>query len=149
MRAMIAKRAHGHPFEERFTKLNPIQLIVAYRQAVKDEQREVEDKVDLFVKLITFLKGQFELNNMFTNDKMFSLMKEFEQIKEHRDDINEDNFSEVWAEAMEMFPSEFEVSDIEADVSQFIPEFTPEMEQHIAGIVPRSSIKESEPNGNE
>ena len=47
MRAKIAKAAGGHVFEERFLRLDGIQLAIAYKQAVKEESEQFE-----FIKML-------------------------------------------------------------------------------------------------
>ena len=129
--------------------MNDIQLMIAFKQAHIDETQELEEKADFIIRFMEFLKNRFDNLNMFTNPEMYQRWIEMKDIMKHREDINEENFQEVWDEVMEEFPAAFVVEEPEPDDSQAFPSFTPDIEQHIAGIMMKPIMEDGEPNGDE
>lgn len=144
MRAKVAKKAKGHVFEERFLSLEGIQLAIAYRQAVKEEESEYELIKTLNEKWSTKFDNLFKALFMFTNPKLYAAYEENKEMQKLREEVKEEDFPELWEELMKSLPEQIIVEDPEADTSNLFPSVDPETEEVLAGFVPYNLRKDGE-----
>lgn len=144
MRAKVASRAGGHVFEERFMKLEGIQLFLAYRQAMKEEESQ-----DSLIKVLndTWAKrfdNFFKVLYMMVDGEKWAAVEELKKISELREEIKPEEFPDLWAEIEQMIPSEIFAVEIEGDPLGGLPSIDPEMEEFITGFKPYKFKREGE-----
>lgn len=139
MRAKIASRAKGHALEDRFLRLNPIQLRLLYRQAIEEEEEEKKEQVELIKTIndiwLHNLSAMFKELQLFTNPKMYQAMLEVKELEQYREEVKAEDFPKMWEEMMKVVPKTFIVEDV---VSEYkgLPDISPEEEALFAGWVP-------------
>ena len=143
MRAKVAQRAGGHAFEERFLKLNGLQLAIAYKQAIKEENEKFE-----FIKAMNSnwskkFDNLFKILFMYTNPKMYASVEEMKELNALREEVKAEEFPEIWDEIMQVIPEQIIVEDVVPE-SNTIPSIDPETEQMLAGFVPYRGRKDGE-----
>ena len=143
MRAKVAQKAGGHVFEERFLKLDGIQLAIAYRQAIKEDNERFELIKSLNSNWSKKFDNLFKALFMFTNPKMYASVEEMKELNAVREEVKVDESPEMWEEIMQVIPSEIIVEDI-AEETNVIPSVDPETEQFLAGFEPYRGRKDGE-----
>jgi hypothetical protein len=144
MRAKIASRASGHVFEDRFLKLEGIQLFVAYRQALKEEEEEfglVKTLNDVWTKK---LDNFFKVLYMMVDGDKWALIEEMKELGKLREEVKPEEFPTLWSEFEQWLPSEIVVEEPEQDPLSHIPTIDPELDEMITGFVPYKFKKEGD-----
>lgn len=144
MRAKVAEKAHGHVFEDRFLKLRGIQLVLAYRQAVKDEDADFEVVKALNESWKKRFETYFKALFMYTNPKMYAEFLETKDLEMHRDEVKPEEFPELWEEILESIPNEMTVEEEGIDPMGGLPTVDPHTEEILAGFVPYKQRKDGE-----
>jgi hypothetical protein len=111
MRAKIASHAGGHAFEERFLKLDPIQQIILYSHAVKEENDKKQEVVDVLQTVFKKFDNLFESIQFFTNPELFKRKLELEKVKNLRNEVTEDNFETMWEQTLSIIPNEYIIEE--------------------------------------
>lgn len=144
MRAKVASRAKGHVFEERFKKLSGLQLIIAYRQATKDEQKEFSDLGDILQAAFKRFDNYFEELNIYTNPKLWMEFKKEKELNTMRDEVSPDNFNAIWEETMKFAPAVVMAEAPEPTLSKSLPKLDPKTQEILTGFLPkkRRTLKE-------
>lgn len=145
MRAKIAQRAKGHVFEDRFVKLNGLQLILAYRQAIKEETAEFEMWGEILKTGFERLEDNFKTLQIFTNPQLWAEIKKQEDLKVMQEEISTDNFDAIWADTMTFAP---EVVTVEANIPDInnssLPKLDKKTQDIITGFLPKKTHKPKE-----
>jgi hypothetical protein len=145
MRAKIASRAGGHVFEERFLKLDGLQLAIAYRQALKEEKEEGEGKRETILAIhknwVERVDNLFKALYMFTNPQLYKNYEDLKNLDALREEIKPEEFPDMWEEILNIIPNEVVVEDPEVDTSKTLPMIDPELEEILTGFVPYKSRK--------
>jgi hypothetical protein len=144
MRAKVASRAKGHVFEERFLKLEGIQLFLAYRQALKEEEAEfslVKTLNDAWTKKFD---NFFKVLYMMVDGEKWAMVEEMKELHKLREDIKVEEFPDMWAEFETWLPSEIVVEEPEADPLAHVPTIDSELDEIITGFVPYKFKKEGD-----
>lgn len=134
MRAKVASRANGHVFEERFTQLTDIQLMIAYRQALKEEEQEWDDKNTLNKHWAEKLDDLFEVLYIFVDAKRYNLVQQMKELEDHRAEVTPEEFPEVWDQLMQSLPEEIIVDEPDVDPLAGLPRISKEDEEFLVGI---------------
>ena len=140
MRAKVASRSGGHVFEKRFVEMSQLQLIIAYRQIVREEEQErkkeggqleiVKTLHEIWMKRI----GRLEDNLSFFNDReLYSHVQEMKEIAKHREEVKPEDFPEIWDEMMEHLPQQIFVEDETPDPGDSYESVNAEMDELITG----------------
>lgn len=145
MRAKIAQRAKGHVFEDRFMKLNSLQLMVAYRQAIKEEKEEVERLGEIYQAGFKRLEENFKELRIYTNPKLWMDLENEKKLQVMRDDVNVDNFDETWNEMMEFIPKTVTVEEnVPSLENSKLPKLDKKTQELITGFLPKRKVKPKE-----
>lgn len=136
MRAKVANRAKGHVFEDRFLKLDGLQLAIAYRQALKDEEAEHKLIRSIHENWVERFNSTFKALFLFTNPQMYGTWEQMKELDILRDEVKVEEFPELWDELMQFIPQEVIVDDSDDDPYAHIPKADPELEQMLTGFVP-------------
>lgn len=139
MRAKVAERAGGHAFEERFMKLDPLQLAILHRHAIESENQEKQEKVDIFKEMtkVWFQKfdNLFETLQLFTNTELYRKKIELQKVEGLREELSEENFEEVWDELMNVIPEEYAVEEPKIEDELEDMPLDPELEEKMVGWI--------------
>lgn len=145
MRAKVAQRAKGHVFEERFMNLSGLQLIIAYRQAVKEEQKEFETLGETLQATFKRFDRYFEDLNIYTNPKLWMEMQKEQELKVMRDEVNENNFDEEWAKVMSFAPATVMAVEEKPDIkNSSLPKLDPKAQEILTGFLPKTKRQPKE-----
>lgn len=145
MRAKVASRAKGHVFEDRFMKLSGLKLIIAYRQALKEENKEFETLGEILKTGFNRLEENFKTLNMFTNPDLFVRVKQEAELKTMREEIDENNFDDIWAETMSFAPKTVTVQENVPDINNStLPKLDKKTQDLITGFLPKRKITPKE-----
>jgi hypothetical protein len=144
MRAKVASKASGHVFEERFMKLEGIQLFLAYRQAIKEEESQ-----DNLIKVLNDSWAKrfdnfFKVLYMMVDGEKWAAVEEMKKIASLREEVKPEEFLDLWAEIEQLIPSEIIATAVEGDPLGGLPSIDPEMEEFITGFKPYKFKKEGE-----
>lgn len=139
----MAKSANGHVFEDRFLQLNGIQLVIAYKQVMKEEEEQFKLIKSINQNWSKKFDNLFKVLFMFTNPKLYGAYEEMKELEDLKAEIKVEEFPEIWSELEQIIPDEVIVEDIQANGS-FIPEAAPEIEEYLTGFVSYMSKKEGE-----
>lgn len=144
MRAKVASRAKGHVFEERFLKLNGIPLVVAYRQALREEEKDhtlIRVLNDAWTKRFEHF---FKVLYMFTDMDRWVAIEQMKELEGLRGEINAEEFPDIWEEIMSVIPSTVIIEEPKADPFMSIPKLDPTLEEILTGFVPYKIPKEGD-----
>lgn len=145
MRAKVASNAGGHVFEERFMRLDGLQLAIAYRQAVKEDNEEKNTIKIIHENWAQRIEKLFETSFMFTNPKLYSAYQEAKEMEGLRAEIKEEEFPQIWEEMLKVLPEEITIVEPEPDPFAKIPALDPELDSVITGFVSyKNLIKEGD-----
>lgn len=144
MRAKVAKAARGHQFEERFLNLSGLQLAVAYRQAVKEEEEKFELVKTMNEMWSKKFDNLFKALYMYSNPSMYASYLEAKELEKLRGEVKVEEFPELWDEIMQIIPNEIVVEEPESDPMAHIPKVEPETEEILAGFIPYAFGKDGE-----
>jgi hypothetical protein len=144
MRAKVASRAGGHVFEERFMKLEGVQLFLAYRQAIKEEEAQ-----DNLIKVLnetwtTRFNNFFKVLYMMVDGEKWAAVEEMKKIAELREEIKPEEFPDLWAEIEQIIPSGIIVEEPEEDPLGNLPAIDPEIDEFLTGFRPYKLKREGE-----
>lgn len=144
MRAKVAEKARGHVFEDRFLKLRGIQLVIAYRQAVKDENDDFEVVKALNESWKKRFETYFKALFMYTNPKMYAEFLETKDLELHREEVKPEEFPEIWEDILKSIPNEMTVEEEGIDPAGGLPTVDRQTEEILAGFVPYKLRKDGE-----
>lgn len=98
MRSVVARFWGGHPFEEKYLNIAHEQLLVLYRDALKQTREDRNEKVDLYNTLIRIFGDTVKNNAHFvalvSNPEIYKIIHEAEELKKHREEISDEQFME-------------------------------------------------------
>lgn len=143
MRAKVASRAKGHVFEDRFMNLKGLQLMIAYRQALKEETKEKEETGEILKVAIERIEDNFKTLNIFANPKLWLKFEKEKELKEMREEINPDNFNEEWEKWMNILPQQVTVEEDVPDTPN-LPKLDPKIQEIFTGFLPKKKITPKE-----
>ena len=142
MRAKVASRSGKHALDKELLELDIMQLSLLYKQTLSEEKEETKQKMDL-IKTISNAWGEnfseiVKSLQIFINPKMYKHVLELKELEVHREEINEDNFSEIWEGLMKQVPQLYEVIEDTPDVTASLPALDEETNDIIAGWISNS-----------
>lgn len=112
-RNMIAKTYGGHPFEDKYACLTDLQVMILYRQAFSDKEREANDKFELIKTLSKAwsekFDGMLDMLLMFTNPEFFEKKTEIDNLRDLGVELEEGDFLETFKETMAAVPKHYKV----------------------------------------
>lgn len=123
-------------FEDRFMKLDGLQLAVAYRQAIKDQNDEFELIKTLNDAWTKRFENLFKVLYLYTNPELYSAYEQTKELEELRDELKPETFPQVWEEIMQQLPDQIIVEEDIPDPVDSIPTIDPETAHFLAGFVP-------------
>jgi hypothetical protein len=140
----VASRAGGHVFEEKFLRLEGLQLNIAYRQALKEEKEQADligaihknwaDRIDDSVRVLM----------MFSNPTLYKAWEDMKELDKHEAELKPEEFPEVWEELMQFIPQEVVIEDIKEDPLAHLP-VNAALEDFLTGFVPyKKQVKEGD-----
>lgn len=132
MRAKVASRANGHVFEDRFQKLEGKHLIIAYKQAVKEDKQRYEE-IKILEKV---LDRKFENLYMFADKDLYQQVQQYKEMGQHREEIPEEEFPELWEEILTQIPEAIVAEEPEQDPYANLLKADQETEDYLAGFTP-------------
>lgn len=145
MRSKVASRSNGHAFEKRFLDLSLLQLVILYKQAIKEENEELKNKFEVInvVNKVWFDRTDVLFKNlqMFINPKLYKAFEDHKELDQHRKEINADNFMETWDELMSIVPEEY-IIDESVKVQFAEEELDDDIAEMLSGWISRSQRNE-------
>lgn len=139
MRAKVASKMNTHAFDDRVMELLPEQLFTLYLQYNEEDKQQRHQELDLLKTLnkvwSEHLTNLFDELKLFVNPDMFKRLLELKKTKIHREEINEENFAEIWSEIAQMIPSEYVEQSADV-ISADLPSVDEETDRILAGWVP-------------
>lgn len=139
MRAKVASRAKGHVFEERFMKLSGLKLIIAYRQAVKEEQKDFDTLGEILQIGFQRFDHYFKELNIYTNPDLWMKFKQEEDLTVMRDQVNPDNFESIWEDTMKFAPAMVVAEEAIPDINNSgLPKIDPQLQNVLTGFLPKN-----------
>lgn len=144
MRAKVAQRAKGHAYEDRFMNLSGLKLVVAYRQAMKEEKDDFDLIKTLNDSWSKRFHNLFKALFMYTNPKMYAAFEDEKELESLRAEVKPEEFPDLWEEITKVIPDQIMVEDPQSDPLGAIPTLNQEMEEIIAGFVPYVPRKDGE-----
>lgn len=119
--------------------LSPIELFILYRQAIKEENEERQEKYDTIKQVSESwsknFKVLFENLQLFVNPTMFKILQEEKELALHRTDLSPDNFDEEWAKMMQFVSEEVVIEEPTVETTSLLPSVDDDIEEMIAGWV--------------
>lgn len=128
--------------------MDTFQLMLLYRQVLKEETAERKEKFDTINQLNKiWVKNFSELLKgiqIFTNPEMYSELQKLEKLEVLKTDVSEKTFPDLWKEMMKVIPQEYIVEDEKPDISTILPEPDDKISELITGWVSQSQSRKRE-----